>query len=288
MKYFVSGDDSAYCQWQLDLLLASMKDHDLADRLVVAMHTTEQPNKYEHARLIPKHQPTLMFDNIGNSRGFPALNELYRLAWVLRYMKIQDPLCILKPHAVISASEVARIKDIDHSAVFVGLDPNFTFAHAEKHVPEFWRVQGKDKEHYQKNWIPFGKFFILNRIPADFLDLVIRTAELFVVQQVLADMTPWAETTRLAWALCIADHTDKMAVDGSYDMVAPMASDKPAPIIDYEHGFPPIFNKEMFSFPPPLYMSFGDPIEKIAECFNTRNSHFMSQLAEKILAWRKK
>ena len=58
--------------------------------------------------------------------------------------------------------------------------------------------------------------------------------------------------------------------------------------IDYEHGVPPDFNKSMFTFPPPKYISFGDPIEVISQCISTPNAHTMAKVAQKILAKRKK
>jgi hypothetical protein len=66
----------------------------------------------------------------------------------------------------------------------------------------------------------------------------------------------------------------------------PMMDSSNSPFIHYEHGLPPVFNKTMFQYTAPDFVSFGDPFEVLAENSPTESAHFISELAKRSLAAR--
>ena len=278
MHYFVPAEDRALYHWQLELLLQSLKNLDISEKLFIGMISGNE-SSYSYQQNLNEHKHKETFGNLGAAKGFVPLNELYLLSWAISGGYIKSPICVLKAHTVIRHAKYQPFPYPEYPGIVVAPDPFFTFENAKKAVPDFWKATGHKEDEVQKNWTPFGNVFYLNNIGVEFINQTIKYAELLILQQIRNGKEIWDQTIRLAWAVNISEAMGKAYVEANYNVVSPMVDNRLTPIIDYEHGMPPTFNKELYSFPPPLFLSLGDPIEKVSELINTSNAHFMSDLA---------
>jgi hypothetical protein len=207
------------------------------------------------------------------------------LAWVVEYNILKQPFAYIpsdvvlrRPLEVFFAGNVTEI-------VF-DPDPFFTIETAEKEVGPFWEWMGRSKADFETRWVPVGPIMIFNRVPPVVFRLASVTAEALAVQQLLAGRTIWEHTDKLAWAINLADFIGQIQLRGDYTLAMTMLGAGDSPFIFYEHGLPPVFNKTMFQYSPPNYVSLGDPFEILAVNSPTPASHFISQLAQSNLASR--
>lgn len=286
MDYFVSAQNMPRYQWQLELLIESFKYHNRQNDLLVALAKTDAPpqpifcrNLFEHPRLFP-HQ------NIGQTRGFAPLNELYSLSWVLQFNRIKQPFTFLSPDVVLYHTNAIRIDSGIPEIVFAP-DPFFTLDRAEEAVGPFWEWFGRKKQDYEDQWLPTGPVMIFDNIPQVVFDRTIWVTEKLAFHQLYEGKKEiWEKTLKLGWAVNLNDYVGQIMMRGDYNLTTTMVDSNHAAFINYEHGLPPAFNKSMFTYPPPAYASFGDPFEILAAHAPTPTAHFMSDLAKKNLDTR--
>jgi hypothetical protein len=76
---------------------------------------------------------------------------------------------------------------------------------------------------------------------------------------------------------------NKGVIKEDYNLAKSMLEYYETSFIHYEHGMPPVFNKSMFRYDPPDYISFGDPYEAILENPSTPSAYLMSELVKNII-----
>jgi hypothetical protein len=286
MEYFVSVDRKAYHDWQIELLLESFKNNFLFDKIFVGINRT-LCNRYPHMENANTHTSTYLYDDVGRKKGFAPLNEIYQLLWLLNAKKIKNTFAVIKPHMILKRTIEDIIPIIESRVFLYSSDPFFTFDAALINCGDFYKELKNTKEFYQEKWFNLGNVFIINGIPDWFIQKVARTAEELITIQIMNNKTIWSETVRLAWVVSLIDASEDIEVYECSELSSIMNDGRNTMFIDYEHGVPPDFNKSMFTFPPPKYISFGDPIEVISKCISTPNAHTMAKVAQKILAKRK-
>jgi hypothetical protein len=284
MEYFVSAENTPYYHWQLELLIESFKQNNCEDQLLVALAAADAPTHNAFCRNLLKHKNVYAHQNIGELRGYKALNEIYAVSWSL------DNQMLKQPFAQISADVVLRrpltISFNNAPEIIFDPDPFFTIEAAEDAIGPFWEWIDKSKEDYSTKWVPIGPIMIFNNIPSLIFQRTITIAESLALQQLLAGKPIWEHTKKLAWAINLSDYVGQIQLRGDYTLAMNMLSNGGSPFIHYEHGLPPVFNKTMFQYSPPNFVSFGDPFEVLAANFPTPASHFISQLAQSNLAAR--
>jgi hypothetical protein len=286
MEYFVSVDRKAYHDWQIELLLESFKNNFIFDKIFVGINRT-LCNRYPHMENANIHTNTYLYDDVGRKKGFAPLNEIYQLLWLLNAKKIKNTFAVIKPHMILKRTIEDIIPIIESRVFLYSSDPFFTFDAALTNCGDFYKELKNTKELYQEKWFNLGNVFIVNGIPDWFVQKVARTAEELITIQIMNNKTIWSETVRLAWVVSLIDASEDIEVYECSELSSIMNDGRNTMFIDYEHGVPPDFNKSMFTFPPPKYISFGDPIEVISKCISTPNAHTMAKVAQKILAKRK-
>jgi hypothetical protein len=286
MEYFVSVDRKAYHDWQIELLLESFKNNFLFDKIFVGINRT-LCNRYPHMENANTHTSTYLYDDVGRKKGFAPLNEIYQLLWLLNAKKIKNTVAVIKPHMILKRTIEDIIPIIESRVFLYSSDPFFTFDAALINCGDFYKELKNTKEFYQEKWFNLGNVFIINGIPDWFVQKVARIAEELITIQIMNNKTIWSETVRLAWVVSLIDASNDIEVYECSELSSIMNDGRNTMFIDYEHGVPPDFNKSMFTFPPPKYISFGDPIEVISKCISTPNAHTMAKVAQKILAKRK-
>lgn len=286
MNYFVSVNLKAYHDWQLELLLESFSINYMTNKLFVGI-SRGSCHRYPFIHHANSLKNGYIYENFGKQKGFEPLNELYQMNHLLMTGKMKTPLCVIKPHMVMRKPIEKLIKTLDARAFIFVQDPFFTFDQAVENCGEFWKDIDREKELYENGWFNLGKVFVLSGFPDWFVQKVIRIAETLIVNQIMKKKKVWSETIRLAWVMSIVESAKDLEIVPNFGLSAIMNDGTDSVFIDYEHGMPPDFSNSMFTFPPPKFISFGDPIEKISTCISTQNSHFISNVAKNILKRRK-
>lgn len=285
MHFFVSAENTAYYQWQFELLIESFVENRQQNNLLIMVAETDDPG-YRPAFNLPQHPNKYAHSNIGVKKGFKKLNQLYSLLYALENKLIPETYTILEPHIALAQPGFDPFEEDRPRACIFAPDPFFTFDAAEKFVGEFWKIMPNTKDYYQRNWVPLGNVISIKEIPTDFVRRTIYLAETLILQQILEKKPVWEDSVKLAWALNLSDVVDQVYILGTYGITSTLIDTAQTPFVDYEHGMPPVFNKSMFTYPPPDRLSFGDPIETLSTLIQTSNSHYLSKLANKILEKR--
>jgi len=285
MDYLVSAENTPYQQWQLELLIESFKYHNCEKDLLVCLAESDAPTHPLFWRNIATHQRIQGHENIGKIRGYKGLNALYDLAWAVHSKWITQPFAYIPTDVVLKNKLDIQLQS-EFSEVVFSPSPFFTLESAEEAVGPFWEVTNKNRADYETAWIPLGPIMVFNKIPEDFFDRAIVLAEKLALQQLLNKQPIWEHTATLAWAMNLSDFVGQLLLRGDYTLTMTMLDSSNSPFVHYEHGLPPVFNKTMFQYAAPDFVSFGDPFEVLAENSPTESAHFISELAKRSLAAR--
>lgn len=287
MDYFVSVNQNAYHDWQIELLIESFREHGLNNKLTV-MAADLGEERYGSLCNITSHEGYIPHISLGSRRGVQKLDEIYDLMWLTEKGKIGQHFCMLKPHMVLKHGNMTHNFPLNQPSMQIAVDPYFTFEEALKCFGNFCKNQTHDESHYQKNWIPVGNAICFSNMPQSFFNRLGYLAERMALHQIMEKREVSEHSNRIALTLNIIDHIGAANISVSYNLISSMSDGGYLPLIDYSHGVPPVFNKSMFTFAPPAKMSFGDPIEVLASCKVSPNADYMSSIAQSLLKRRLK
>lgn len=285
MEYFVSTENTPYYHWQLELLIESFNHHKIESQLLVALAESDAPIRADFCRNLFNHKRLYGHQNIGEIRGFNALNSFYSLMWSLEFNNLKQPLAIISSDVVLQNPLQINFNDNIPEVVF-SPDPFFTIEKAEEEVGPFWEWVDRSKADYETKWATLGAVLVFNKTPFVVFQRAMFLAEKLALQQLVAGRPIWKHTDRLAWVMNLADFVGQIQIRGEYWLTTTMLGGSNTPFIHYEHGLPPVFNKTMFQYSPPNFVSLGDPFQILAANSPTPASHFISQLAQSSLAAR--
>jgi len=285
MEYLVSAENTPYQQWQLELLIESFKYHNCEKDLLVCLAESDTPIHSLFWRNIASHERIQAHENIGKVRGYKELNALYDLSWAVQNKWITQPFTYI-PTDVVLKNKLNIPLQSEFSEIVFSPSPFFTLESAEEAVGPFWEVTNKKKADYETSWVPLGPIMIFNKIPEELFERAIVLAEKLALNQLLRKQPIWEHTTTLAWAMNLSDFVGQIMLRGDYTLTMTMLDSSNSPFVHYKHGLPPVFNKTMFQYTAPDFVSFGDPFEILAENFSTESAHFISELAKRSLAAR--
>lgn len=285
MEYFVSAENTPYYHWQLELLIESFKYHKYENQLLVGLASVNAPANKAFCRNLYTHKKVFAHRNIGEARGYSGLNRTYSLSWAVEFKILSQPFAYIASDVVLRHPLNFPLVGTVPEIVF-DPDPFFTVATIKEEVGPFWEWFDKPKSYYETKWIPLGPIMVFNQIPPTLFQRTCFLAELIALQQLLAGKPIWKHTDKLAWVVNLADYVGQIQLRGDYTLASNMLGGDDAPFINYEHGLPPVFNKTMFQYMPPNYVSFGDPFEVLSAHAPSPAAHFISQLAQSSLAAR--
>lgn len=217
-------------------------------------------------------------NNIGKIRGYEKLNVYYGIQTALKENLITQPFCIIPLDSVL----FSHISIEDKSIISFQVDSNFTPELVLENTSLY------TKEELQENWPSVGKIVCFNQIPIEFFDQLIHLIEKLVFQQLKISNKFWDDTDRLALNLMLKQCAGKVHLQGLYDYQSDMHSNSMQNFICYEKGFVPIFEKKMFAYNPPYYLSLGNPFKVLSEHFPSGAFHYMSTLSQKYLNRKKR
>ena len=281
MEYFFNIEKNDYELWQAELLIESFKYNNCSDKLLFVISENSKDIFYPvPLKNVFEHQKTLLVQNIGEKRGFKPLNALHNLFLTQKSKFLKQPFVWLTSDMVLRKEIQYQSKDVPE--IVFSPFAELTFDVAVDNVGSFWEVSKNDKEYYQKNWIPFGSLAIFNSMPLEIFYRAVVIAESLATKQLVEKKEIWKHTDKLAWAINLSDHVGKILLTGDYGLTDAMYNNSDSPIIHYEHGMPPTFNKTQYMFKPPAFLSYGNPFDVISDNPATANAHFMSNLAKNI------
>jgi hypothetical protein len=275
MDYFVNLDQTPFNQWQLELLIESFRRHNMQDQLVVCLNESDSPINPEFAMNIAGHKRIISHRNIGKDRGYTKLNSFYGISWALEEGLLKQPFCKVPLDSVLFSEPPTTP---DYPIVSYQIDSMFTPELVLEHTDLF------DKKKLEENWPSAGEFLYFNKFPNIFFSYVADLAERLIFRQMRKTGSFWDMTDRLALNLAIQEYVGKVPIQGAYDYESDMYNNYPKNFIHYDKGFMPIFHKEMFSYAPPNYISFGNPFKVLSENFPSGAFHYMSLLAKSYLS----
>lgn len=283
MDYFVNVENSPYQQWQAELLIESFKKHQLEESLVVGLSLTKNEPKAEFCRNLYSHSRINSIVNIGEVRGFDRLNPLYSMSNMLRSGSLKQPFVSIEPNTVLfSPVVIERQKEVPH--VVFQANPFFTLESVEEHIPTV------KKYIKSADWVPLGSTVYFNNIPQGYFDQAVYLTEVLAYDQVRAGKEIWRHTDRVAWVINILEMMGRCMIEGRYDFeMTMMDHGMKSNFINYERGAPPYFSKTTYQFLPPAMLSFGDPLDALANLndqVGTSSVQYISELAKNCLAAR--
>ena len=282
MNYFVNSENHPYYHWQLELLIESFKYNKCEESLLITV--AENDNTKYNCNNFVNHKRLVGYQNIGKMRGYLPLNELYGLMWATASDQIQQPFALIQPDVVLRSP--LDISFASYSELIFYPDPFFTLDLAAKEVGPFWEWTKKNKSDYESKWISLSSILVFSKIPIEIFQMVVKQAELFIVQQLINGQEIWKHTCRLALATIISEFADQISCRGDYSLVEEAMGGGNSYFISYEKGILPDFHKSMFSYLSPNYVSMGDPLKILAEKSICPNAHYLSNLAKRTLANR--
>lgn len=275
MDYFVNLDNTPFNQWQLELLIESFRRHNLQDSLVVCLNETDQLTNSEFVMNTYNHKRILTHRNVGKDRGYNKLNSFYGISWALQEGLLKQPFCKIPLDSVLFSPPPPLP---DYPVLSYQIDSLFTPELVLEYVDLF------EKKQLEENWPSAGEIVCFNNFPNSFFVRLINLTESLVFRQMRKNDTFWDMTDRLAFNLLVQEHVGKVPIRGVYDYESDMYNNYPKSFIHYDKGFVPIFQKSMFSYAPPDYISFGNPFKVLSENYPSGAFHYMSILARSYLS----
>ena len=284
MEYFVSTENSPYNNWQLELLIESFKHHNCEkDLLAIVAEEKNEFKPYPYYN-IENHKKLYVRSNIGKEHGYEPLNALYGIIWAIENNQIQQPFIHIPIDVILSNPKYDYNFESNYSEIVFKPNPFLTIEEVEKNVGPIWSCLINSKEYYEENWVPVGPIMAFNNCQKEVFYRTISLIQILAVEQIVHKNKIWKHTDKLAWAINLADLNEKIVLKEDYSLSTSLLSfDTKTAFIDFEYGIPPIFNKKMFQYLPPEYISFGNPYEVLKDAGSTPNAYLLSELANKIL-----
>ena len=287
MDYLVNIENTPYYQWQIELLIESFNEKNVAGNLCVVLpvlNNNDVINKYFY-RNIAKHNRKVQFYNLGEKKGCVLLNKIYALQLALSNNLISQPFALIEADLVLK-NHVPLTSNSGFPEFSFSMDPFFTLDLAEESMGPFWSWFGKDRSDIQTKWLSIGECYAFNGFPPYFFYKVVADAEELALRQMLEGKKVWEHTVKIAFILNIIDNFQNIRCQGDYGIVMPLMSSGETSFISYKTGFLPSFHKNMFQYVGNLSVSLGDPIEVLSQIHSSPNAEYVSHIAAQSISKR--
>lgn len=260
MDYYVTGENTSYYHWQIELLLQSFKLHGLSNDIVVGLAENHEPKIVDYTANIQKHKRLFVYDNYGQKRGYTPINKAYSLYTALVKGIVKQPFTLLNPDMLMLSPIPEQPEDISFQlSPLLSMDFfEYNGCFVKKHVKEILRTKKIDEEI--SYWIPVGSVMVFNNVPNEFFARVVEWTEILEFARrrtTPSDDSNWSE--RAAWPLCLFEYHGHLTYKGRYDYeMTLMDNNKAHYFINYENGLPPVFNKKKYQYRPPDGFTMGN------------------------------
>lgn len=287
MEYLVSIEDSSYHWWQVELLIESFKLRGLQDQLVVAVAPTRDSKPRNFTRNLRAHQRKFSHPNYGRAKQCLPLNKSYAAQVALENGEISQPFCLIDP-------DMALVRPVP--------DPveNITFALRWPFTVEYLDAHGVDvRPHLAKIledrnlpardlWLPVGSVTTFRDVPLDLFRRAVYWAERLETDRQIktGEAESWWETPRAGWAVAMLDYYGGLTFRGVADYEMTLVENRAdASFVHYQHGLPPVWGKNMYTYVPPDAFCMGGPtpFEVMLEHNPTAATNFFQEVIRSYL-----
>jgi hypothetical protein len=280
MQYFLYLDNEPYYQWQLDLMVQSFEKQECTDKLIVALTSKKDSQTLElYNRGIKKLKNVNNFENMDELKEVKGFNKLYSLYSCLFNNIIKESFFVLDNDVVLYRQPSEAVFLTSFPECVYSVDPLFTLDFVKENIGnEFLEAFNIEEEELKENWCSVGGCYGFSNIHIAFISMVIENMEKLSLQQILKNKEVWSETPKVALCLSLFQNKNNMVTHGQY-LTVPANSDGTGNFISYKSGVGRNFYKSMFSYNPPMFMSFGNPFESLANAHQSENVFYISNLA---------
>ena len=286
MHYFVSVENSSYFYWQLELLIESMIQFDLQDKLIIAFSENTDPKIKEYSKNLVKYGVKIFFPNIGKQLNYPPINRVNTIH------RLFDQGILKTPFTLLHSDMIMKKPIDDYNKPFDFVINNYDVSEAlinEYFQDEKIREKIKSENEVVTNDSIFFELkshapIIFNETLSDeflnkfFNKLIINTRNL------LEEKGNEFPCEKVAWKLTFLESIGHYTAIGETLTCDLIDSNIDVPFIHYNIGIPPVFHKSFFKFEnPSLY--YDGPFENILQQNISENIEFVKNL---IRSYRKK
>jgi len=288
MNYIVSAEYNNYHCWQLEILIESFKLNKLEDKLFIALAENNDPKLTDFCFNLKDFKNVFYHENIGQKRNYLAMNRPYSTTSALNNKIISQPFTIIDPDMIL----VAPLNEPEQNITFY-IDPMMSKQYVKQHydvdpyISEIAKLQKiKAEDHY---WIELGSVMTFNNVSIDFFNRVIEWAEIIEYERRKKSNSQWWHSERVAWILTLLEFNGLITYKENLQYETNLLSDNlDCHFIHYNHGMPPQFNKAMYHFHPPDFLSLGNPFEALLQNNPSRCSNYMQQIVRSYLQKKEK
>lgn len=246
MEYVLFSENEPTKYWQLELLLQSFKQLNQEANLLIVIigeNVTSLPVN------IAKHDRLLSLQDIGNKKGYERLNYLYGLGTLLENQTLSQPFTLLDLDLVL----YKPIEDKSKYNLSFQVDLEITLDKLKENgcgnVEDYLKAVSKERNvPMNELWLPLGKTMAFYNVPMHIFPRAAAFAEKLVMDQLEADLPIWKHTDRAAWICALLEHYGLLKYNATFEYEMNMLESRELRnFVNYEHGMPPIFSKNMFN-----------------------------------------
>jgi hypothetical protein len=288
MQYFLYLDNEPYYQWQLDLMVQSFENQGCTDKLIVALTNKKDSQSLElYNTGIKKLKNINTFENIDEAKEVKGFNKFYSLYSSLFNDIIKESFFVLENDTVLYRQPSEAVFLTNFPECVYSVDPLFTLDFVKENIgDEFLEIFNIKEEELKENWHSVSGCYGFSNIHIGFISMMIENMEKLALQQMLDNKEVWSETSKVALCISLFQNRSNMVIHGQY-LTVPANSEGTGNFISYKNGVGKNFYKSMFSYTPPMFMSFGNPFELLANSHQSENVFYISNLAKEYINQRK-
>ena len=281
MDFFVAAELTPQNQWQLELMIESFKALNIQDNLLICFCTDSADNFIpEMTKNLSVHKNTMLIRNFGQLRGCNELNKLYAIKAAIKEKRLGEKFFVLEPDMTICSEPIV---DTNESSCHFQVDPTFVpeFINQHTNLKKYFDMEPNEIESNQWSSADFPMCFV--QFPYEFFDQLIAEAEDYIFKQLYYEDKVWDRSINAILNIALYKHIGKYNAIANFDYKCSLHSKVVNKFIHYEHGYQPLFHKNMFPFNPPFYFSLGNPFKTLTEYSPTPPFQVLSNLAQKYL-----
>ncbi len=282
MDFLVAAELNPQNQWQIELMIESFNALNAQDKLLVCLCSDVADNFIpDMTKNISKHSNTMLIRNFGQLRGYSELNKLYAIRAAIEQKRIGKKFFVLNPDMILC--HMPTVESDDNASCHFQVDPTF--------VPELID-QNTDLQSYfnikansisSNQWASADTPICFCNFPIEFFEELIFDAEKYIYNQFYKNEKIWNRSIQTLFNIALYKYMGNFSAYAKYEFKCTLHSKVINNFIHYEHGYQPIFHKNMFKFTPPYYFSLGNPFKTLAEYSPTPTFQLISKLAQMYL-----
>lgn len=282
MEFFVSVELTPQIQWQIELMIESFNALNMQDKLLICFCSDSADDFIpDMVKNLGNHVNTMLIRNLGKTRGHTDLNKLYGIKTALEQKRLGKKFFVLEPDMVICSPPKIETNEIScHFQVDPTFVPEFINEHTD--LEKYFNIQPNAIESNQ--WSAAGSPICFVDFPVEFFDQMILDAEDYVYKQFYYNEKVWNRSMQVIMNMTLYRYIGKYYnAYASFDYKSSLHSKTVNNFIHYEHGYQPLFHKNMFPYKPPHFLSLGNPFKTLAEYSPTPAFQFISNLSKQYL-----